>query len=66
MASKLLPTRPEGIRNRYCEDPEERVIRWQCPCCKQCWRFVASRGGRRNGLCVFGGTFGGFVTVREP
>lgn len=48
-------------RNVYCTDPEDRVIPTSCPCCSKCWMFIASKGGTKNGICVFGGPFTGFT-----
>ncbi len=53
-------TTPKIIRNVYCVDPEDRVIPWSCPCCAKCYLFVASRKGRKNNTCVYGGPFEGF------
>jgi hypothetical protein len=54
-------TTPKVKRNVYCTEPEDRVIAWSCPCCKKCWLFVASREDRKNGKCVFGGPYGGYI-----
>ena len=56
-------TRPQIVRNVYCTDPEDRVIETRCACCNRCWLFVASKNGRKNGMCKDGGPFGGFVKV---
>jgi hypothetical protein len=58
-------TKPRIVRNVYCTEPEDRVIPWTCACCKSCWLFVASREGRKNGTCPFGGPFGGYIKA-EP
>jgi hypothetical protein len=54
-------TSPKIARNHYCTDPEDRVIPWTCKVCERCWVFVASREGRKNGTCPFGGPFGAFA-----
>lgn len=54
-------TKPKVVRNVYCTDDEDRVIRRSCGCCTQCWIFVASKRGLKNGKCVFGGPFDGFA-----
>ena len=46
--------------NRYCTEPEDKVIAWSCPCCRSCWLYVASRGNRKNNSCPYGGPFGGY------
>jgi hypothetical protein len=48
-------TRPQIVRNVYCTDPDDRVVPWNCPACRQCWLYVASRKGLKNGTCPFGG-----------
>lgn len=58
-------TLPKVIKNRYCDDPEDRVIEYSCPSCRKCYLFVASKKGGKNGRCVFGGPFGGSVRVEE-
>ena len=58
-----LPKPLQGIRNVYCTHPEDKVVRWHCPCCRQCWLFVASRESRKNGTCPWGGPFAGHVAA---
>jgi hypothetical protein len=54
-------TTPKITRNKYCTDPEDRVIPWSCPCCVKCWLFVASKDGKKNGRCPFNGPFDGYT-----
>lgn len=56
-------TGPKVIVNAYCTDPEDRVVETKCAVCRRCYLFVASRRGRKNGTCAFGGPFGGFAKV---
>lgn len=58
-------TIPKVTRNVYCTDEEDRVVECSCPCCKKCWVFVASKKGRKNGMCVFGGPFKGYYDADE-
>lgn len=53
-------TKPKIVRNVYCVDPDDRVIEWQCACCVRCWLFVASKDGKKNGMCKDGGPFAGY------
>jgi rubredoxin len=59
-------TEPKVIRNVYCTDPEDRVIEWRCAVCERCWLYVASKGGRRNNTCPFGGPFTGVEHASKP
>ena len=68
-------TRPQVVKNVYCVDDEDRVTPGSCPCCTQCWIYVASRprkrggdpvrDGHKNGKCVFGGPFDGFANTPQ-
>lgn len=58
-------TIPKVTRNVYCTDPEDRVIEGSCACCRKCWIFVASRDGRKNGTCPFGGPHKGYYGEEE-
>lgn len=53
-------TQPKVVKNVYCVDPEDRVIPWACSCCQRCWLFVASKDGKKNNTCPYGGPFGGY------
>lgn len=54
---------PVAVKNVYCTDPEDRVIPWKCKNCRKCWLFVASKRGKKNGSCPFGGPHQGSVKV---
>jgi len=48
------------VKNVYCIDKEDLVVRVKCGVCKQCWMFVQSYKNSKNGGCVYGGPFKGY------
>jgi len=55
-------TTPKIVRNVYCTHPDDRVMAWTCPCCKQCWLYVA---GPKKGMCAFGGPMDGYLKISQ-
>lgn len=48
------------IRNKYCTDKEDLVVRAKCNVCNQCWIYVQSYRNLKNNGCPYGGPFEGY------